>query len=226
MLQSDLPMAMQKPILQVTKLDLVTGQRHPTVGVSLTVNCENIWMIMGENGVGKSLLVTYLAGQRPVEPGLVSWWGVDIRDTRAANIVESKLGFVFQNLGLLKTRSVFENVALRFLRHGIIIGEHLEEHVLNRLKLVGCEHLARRLPSDLSESDCRLVAIARALAGNTRVLVADEPFLGLSSSRQGLLLELIDALVRSRALDAVIICTHQLSLAETLKPNILTLKKA
>lgn len=169
--------------------------------------------VLGPNGSGKSLLVSCLCGQRCSPGASVCICGHELFSRRSRPRALALLGVVFQNSGLLRTLSVHDNVALPFLQESLEASSRLEELVGLRLELLGCRHLAHAETDSLGNGEKRCVALARALSGTTRVLVADDPTAGLSPEMQERVGELIATLVKEGALDAAILCTQDVEFA-------------
>jgi ABC-type sulfate/molybdate transport systems ATPase subunit len=147
--------------------------------------------------------------------------GHNLFDPRERPSAQRLIGAVFQNSGLIRNLSVFENVALPFLARSLTLDSELREKVQLRLDLVGCGHLLNRRVTDLSEGDRKCIALARALAGEARVLIADEPFAALSPKRRALVEELLVRLTEAGALSAVVFATQELTVANRLATQFL-----
>lgn len=186
--------------------------------LSFAVQPGEILAVLGDNGAGKSLLLAHLSGHLRAPRGAVRIGG---RDLRAA---KTEVGVVFQHHGLIRNMTVFENVALPFLVHGLDLDGALEEQVRLRLRLVGCGHLEREEVHRLSEGDKRCVALARALSGSTRLLLADEPVAALSPAKKALIEELLAGLVRTGVLGGIVLATQDLDFARRIATHFLLLR--
>ena len=185
-----------------------------------------ILAVLGENGAGKSLLLSCISGHLHPPGASVHVFGKNLFHHRQRVAAQEPLGVVFQRPGLIRNLNVFENVALPFLVHGLVLDHQLTEQVLLRLELVGCAHLAHADLHALSDGDRRCVAIARALSGATRLLVADEPVSALSPGKKALVEELIVCLVENRLLSAAIVATQDVEFATRIASRFLVLQKA
>ena len=177
------------------------------------VSSGEIVVVLGRNGSGKSLLVSCLAGQRVSHGASVKVCGHEVFHPKSRPSALALLGVMFQHPGLLRTLSVFDNVALPFLQNSLGLSGHLAELVGLRLDLLGCGHLAEMGSEALGEGDKRCVALARALSGTTRFLIADEPAAALSSETRARVEDLLTVLVGRGALDGAILCTQDLEFA-------------
>jgi putative ABC transport system ATP-binding protein len=116
------------------------------------------------------------------------------------------VGFVFQSFGLISVLSAAENVGVP-LRLARVASDEREERVRRLLALVGLQAHANQRPYELSGGQQQRVAIARALANRPRVLIADEPTGQLDSQTGREIMQLIQALVRTQGVTAIV-ATH------------------
>lgn len=198
--------------LSVRNLSLGEGS-EPCDEFNFDVERGEIVCILGENGSGKSLLVSCLCGQRFSPGASVAVCGHELFSNRSRSAAQALLGVVFQHPGLLRTLSVYDNVALPFLQHSLAHGDRLADQVGLRLALLGCGHIVEKDIESLGNGEKRSVALARALSGTTRVLLADEPTAGLSPSLQSRVAELVSTLTERGALDAAVLCTQDIDFA-------------
>lgn len=148
---------------------------------SFSVNCGEIFCVMGLSGSGKSTLVRHL--NRLIEPtaGRISMLGKDVLalEKDALRQIRSKnIGMVFQHMALLPHRTVRDNVAFPLQVRGEPKGKRwaISQACLDRVNLTGYED---RFPSELSGGMQQRVGLARALASDPDVLLMDEPFSAL-----------------------------------------------
>ncbi len=199
------------PPLSVSGLNIGRGPLDFEVGTG------GVLAVLGDNGSGKSLLLAHLSGHLRVPKGSVKIAG---RELRAAL---SDVGVVFQHTGLIRNMTVFENIALPFLVHGLDLDGVVEEKVRLRMRLVGCAHLENEEVHRLSEGDKRCVALARALSGPTRLLIADEPVAALAPAKKALVEELLASLVRTGVLTGIVLATQDLDFARRIATHFLIL---
>jgi ABC-type multidrug transport system ATPase subunit len=188
--------------------------------ISFQVQPGEILAVLGDNGSGKSLLLAHLSGHLRVPPGSVQVAG------RELNLALAEVGVVFQHPGLIRNMTVFENIALPFLVHGLDLDGELQEKVRLRMRLVGCGHLENEEVHGLSEGDKRCVSLARALSGRTRLLIADEPVAALAPAKKALVEELLVSLVRTGVLTGIVVATQDLDFARRIATHILLLHGA
>jgi ABC-type sulfate/molybdate transport systems ATPase subunit len=209
----------EAPPLRVQRLAL--GAAHSPIG--FTLENGSTLVVLGENASGKSLLLSCLAGYRWTRGAIVEVHGHNIFDRRERAAAQRLVGVVFQNSGLIRNLTVFENVALPFLARSLALDSELEDKVKLRLDLVGCGHLLERTVTQLSEGDRKCIALARALAGEVRVLIADEPFAALSARRRSLVEELLVSLIEAGNLSSVVFATQDLPFANRVATHFLNM---
>jgi putative ABC transport system ATP-binding protein len=160
-------------------------ETHALKDVDMIIRSGEYVSISGPSGCGKSTLLSILglldmptSGEYKIEGRDVSALSLD----EAAEMRNSKIGFVFQSFNLIDELSVFDNVALP-LRYNNKIPGHQEiiERVSKCLELVGMSHRISHTPNQLSGGQQQRIAIARALVGNPAILLVDEPTGNLDS---------------------------------------------
>jgi len=205
------------------KLDGVTKvfftdevETHALAGVHMEIGRGEYVSIAGPSGCGKSTLLSILglldsptAGQyflnnRPV---------AELPASERARVRNREIGFIFQSFNLIGDLSVFENVELPLTYRGMKSAER-KQRVEAALERVGMAHRAKHLPSQLSGGQQQRVAVARAVAGEPLILLADEPTGNLDSATGSAVLELLLALNREQGTTMVLV-THEQSLAES-----------
>jgi lipoprotein-releasing system ATP-binding protein len=170
--------------------------------------------LIGESGAGKSTLMYLLGGlDRPSE-GTVYFGDQDIlnlSDTELAEFRNREIGFVWQNHSLLPEFTALENVMMPLLIRGARI-QDAEPVSRARLDEVGLQNRASHRAGELSGGEQQRVAVARALAGNPSVLLADEPTGNLDFRTGEMIISLLENLHRSHHLTSIYV-THNLSFA-------------
>jgi len=181
-------------------------------GVSFEIGAGETFALVGESGSGKTTLARAINGLQSIAGGEVRFDGRRIdRLSRAASIpLRRQMALMFQDpLGSLSPRmKVGDSVAEPFRVHGLKV--NLREETMRLLSLVGLSaDFAARYPHQLSGGQARRVGVARAIALNPRLIIADEPTAGLDVSVQGEVLNLLNDL-RERLGLAMLIITHNL----------------
>jgi putative ABC transport system ATP-binding protein len=183
-------------------------------GVDLAVEEGEFVAITGASGSGKSTLLHMLGGITRPSAGRVLLEGVDLAtldDDALAEIRRRRIGFVFQRYNLLPELSLAENVALPLVLDGAPEARCRDAARL-ALEAVGMAHRADHRPDALSGGEQQRGAVARALVTNPAIVLADEPTGALDSVNSGVVLELLQRLVRDRR-QTVILVTHDPGIA-------------
>jgi branched-chain amino acid transport system ATP-binding protein len=208
-------------LLSVEKVDTFYGKSHILNGVSFEVAEHEIVALLGRNGAGKSTLLKTLIGIAPPETGSIKLAGAEIARHASAEIARRGIGYVPQGRGLFAGMTVADNLALGRLKRQTGAGVHWDDE---RIVWV-FPRLAQRwyTPADyLSGGEQQMVAVARALAGDVRLLLLDEPFEGLSPA---ITEELFEAFNRLRYEVAMVIVDHHLDLALALSDRTVILER-
>ena len=199
------------------------------------LHAGEVLVVLGRNGSGKSLLVNLLCGIFAVARGTVRYGDADLGvPAGLIRARQHKFGVVFQEPALLRSLTIFENLLLPLQLSLQAAGAGpwarwtaraaLRAEVAHLLALVGAPaHCQDLFPHDLSVGDQQCVALARALAGDKRVLVCDEPTRDLGLDKAFQIDELIASLIHSGVLAAAVICTQNLETAFRLGTRFLLL---
>ena len=185
---------------------------HALDGINLTIDEGEFVAIVGQSGSGKSTAMNIIGCLDVPTSGTYHLGGVDVStmdDDQQAEIRNKMLGFIFQQYNLIPKLNVQENVELPLLYAGIPADER-HERAIRSLERVGLANKRKNLPNQLSGQQQR-VSIARALAGNPSVILADEPT-GALDSRTGR--EVLGFLRKlNEEGDTVVLITHDNSIA-------------
>lgn len=177
-------------------------------GVSFRVYPGEFLAIIGQSGSGKSTCMNIIGCLDVPTSGTYLLNGQDVSnmsDDEQAEIRNEMLGFIFQQYNLLPKLSVLENVKLPLLYRGL--SEHEQNiRAIEALKIVGLESKRSNLPSQLSGGQQQRVSIARALAGDPSVILADEPTGALDSRTSAEVIEFLTEL--NRAGNTIVLITH------------------
>ena len=182
--------------------------------VEMEVPAGGYAAVMGVSGAGKSTLLSILGGLERVQEGSVCVGGEDLaalRGRELARFRRSRIGFVFQDFGLLTMLTARENVEVALTLSGVPRGQR-KEQADRLLGEVGLSHRADHRPPKLSGGELQRVAIARALANQPAVLLADEPTGNLDEDSAGRVMDLLEQLRAQRGCTLVVV-THNPELA-------------
>ncbi len=209
---------MSGPLLRldgVTKVFLTDEiETHALSGIHLDIKQGEYVSIAGPSGCGKSTLLsilglldsptagTYLLNGKPVQ-------GLNLSER--ARIRNREIGFIFQSFNLIGDLTVYENVELPLTYRGMSSVER-RQRVNAALEKVGMAHRANHLPSQLSGGQQQRVAVARAVAGEPLILLADEPTGNLDSTNGEAVMELLRELHRAGA--TICMVTHDARFAK------------
>jgi putative ABC transport system ATP-binding protein len=182
--------------------------------VSLTIQSGELVALFGPSGSGKTTLLLLAAGLLRCDSGAVRFEERDLGTLSKREVLEyrrMKLGFVFQNFNLVPGMDAGENVMLPLLLRGV---HHREasRRALAALESVGLLRRAGHPPAKLSGGEQQRVSIARALVGEPKLILADEPTGNLDSETGDAVLDLLSALPREREV-AMILVTHDARVA-------------
>ena len=186
---------------------------HALDGVSLSIDQGEFVAIVGSSGSGKSTAMNIIGCLDVPTSGSYHLGGVDVStmdDDQQAEIRNKMLGFIFQQYNLIPKLSVLENVELPLLYAGVPADQR-RERAIRSLERVGLADKKKNLPSQLSGGQQQRVSIARALAGDPSVILADEPTGALDSKTGREVLGFLKKLNREG--DTVVLITHDNSIA-------------
>src|SRR5579872_4082347 len=183
-------------------------ETHALAGIHLDIKTGEYVSIAGPSGCGKSTLLailglldsrsdgTYILNNKPVQ---------NLKLSERARIRNREIGFIFQAFNLIGDLNVYENVELPLTYRGMGSAER-KKRVQEALERVGMSHRIKHYPSQLSGGQQQRVAVARALAGDPSILLADEPTGNLDSTNGEAVMDLLRELHRGGA--TICIVTH------------------
>ena len=207
--------------LSVQDLNSHYGPAHILFDINLEVGDGEVVALLGRNGAGKSTLLKTLIGIAPASNGSIKLAGSELIGLSSAQNARLGIGYVPQGRGLFAGMSVEQNLELGGLKRQTGHGVHwTRERIYEYFP-----RIKQRLdsPADyLSGGEQQMVAVARALSGDVRVLLLDEPFEGLAPAVVEQLFETFD---RLRKEIAIIIVDHNLDLALALSDATVALER-
>jgi len=210
-------------ILRFESVNTFYGKSHILNNATLDVREGEIVALLGRNGAGKSTLLKALAGLIPLASGSIEYEGRNIAGIPAPDISRMGIGYVPQGRGLFAGMTVRENLALgRLARktdgsHGVVWSEEQILEYFPRLK----ERI--NVAADyLSGGEQQMVAVARAMSGNVKLLLLDEPFEGLAPT---VILELFKVFDLLRRHTSIVIVEHNLDLVLALADRVFALER-
>jgi ABC-type branched-subunit amino acid transport system ATPase component len=208
-------------LLALEGVNTFYGKSHILTDVSFDLATHEIVALLGRNGAGKSTVLKTLVGIAPPASGSITLADREIAGLSSAEIARLGIGYVPQGRGLFAGMSVAENLELGRLRRETGNGvrwdiERIFEYFPRIRERIGS-------PADyLSGGEQQMVAVARALSGDVRVLLLDEPFEGLAPAIVEQLFETFDRLRREIS---IVIVDHNLDLALALSDRTVALER-
>jgi ABC-type branched-subunit amino acid transport system ATPase component/ABC-type branched-subunit amino acid transport system permease subunit len=210
-------------VLWLEGVNTFYGKSHILHDTTLDVHEGEIVALLGRNGAGKSTLLKTIAGLVPLTSGTIEYEGRDIARLPAPDISRMGIGYVPQGRGLFAGMTVRENLSLgRLARktdgsHGVVWSEEQILEYFPRLK----ERI--NVAADyLSGGEQQMVAVARAMSGNVKLLLLDEPFEGLAPT---VILELFKVFDLLRRHTSIVIVEHNLDLVLALADRVFALER-
>lgn len=189
---------------------------HSTVGVN-KINFDakpgELVLFLGPSGSGKTTLLTLIAGLLQPSEGSINLFQKQITDYSSVelqNLRANRIGFIFQTFLLIDALTALQNIELVLLfaskskRQAKIIARNI-------LKNLNIEYLSDKLPDTMSQGEKQRVAVARAIANNADLILADEPTASLDATNSLIIIELLHHYA-SRSNKCVIVVSHDLHL--------------
>ncbi len=186
---------------------------HAIDGISMSVQKGEFLAIVGQSGSGKSTCMNIIGCLDTPSRGQYFLDGRDVsqmKDDEQAEIRNKKLGFIFQQYNLIPKLNVQQNVELPLLYGGLSEKEQAKR-ALSALDRVGLRDKAKNFPSQLSGGQQQRVSIARALAGNPSIILADEPTGALDSKTGKEVLSFLKKLHKEG--NTIVLITHDNTIA-------------
>lgn len=199
------------PAIEFRNVTMIFDDRNVLDNLSFKVMKGETKIILGGSGCGKSTTIKLVLGLLKPDSGQILVDGEDITNYSEAQMmrVRKKIGMIFQEGALFDSLSVYENVAFKLHEQGVP-EEEVEAEVRRMLRFVNLEEAIDKMPSELSGGMRRRVGIARALVGNPKIVMFDEPTAGLDPPTARTICELA---MKLRDLEDVssIFVTHEMN---------------
>ena len=187
---------------------------HVLKGIDLHIGKGELVSIMGASGSGKSTLLNILGILDNYDEGEYRLNNVFIKnlsETRAAELRNRMIGFIFQSFNLISFKNAMENVALPLFYQGVGRKKR-NELALEYLDRLGLKEWAHHMPNELSGGQKQRVAIARALISKPQIILADEPTGALDSKTSVEVMDILKELHEQEGLTIVVV-THESGVA-------------
>jgi len=204
-------MALVVDVRQLTKTYDLDGQLVVALaGIDLTIEPGEFVAVMGASGSGKSTFMNLAGMLDHPTSGTYLFEGEDVSNLDAdqrADIRSRRLGFVFQSYNLLSRTSALENAELPMVYAGVPEADR-KRIALEKLAIVGVDHLAQHHPNQMSGGQQQRVAIARALVNDPGLILADEPTGALDSKTSVDVMNLFTKLNAEQGM-TILLVTHE-----------------
>lgn len=214
---------MSESIVQLKNVSLNYDHRSILIDANFELEQQEFVYLIGPTGVGKSSFLKLLYRDVVAQSGEVVVNGYQLKKLKLKKIPELRrsMGIVFQDFQLLTDRTIFENVAFSLHVTGYP-NSKISTKVNELLTLVGLSHRFKQMPQDLSGGEQQRVVIARALANEPRLLLADEPTGNLDPDASK---EIMDILLNiHKKGTAILMVTHDHSLVKKYPSRTVILK--
>ena len=205
-------------ISKIFRADLI--ETHALRDFSLTVNAGEFVAVTGPSGSGKTTFLNVAGLLEGFDTGKYQLDGSDVSrlsDDERSRLRNEKIGFIFQGFNLIPDLNIYDNVDVP-LRYRRMKAHERDERIKSALDLVGLGSRMKHMPSQLSGGQQQRAAIARALAGDPKFLLADEPTGNLDSLMARQVLDLLEQINEMGT--TIIMVTHDIELARRAQRNV------
>ena len=191
--------------------------------VSLHIAPKEFVFLVGKSGAGKSTLIKMLTREEKPDYGKIMVGGIDYDYMKKRQIphLRRRIGVVFQDFKLLPNRTVYENVAFALEIVGVSNAE-IKHTVPKVLDLVGLSGTEKKFPGELSGGQRQRVAIARSMARQPKILIADEPTGNLDPENSWGIIKLLEEINNFGT--TILVTTHDEKVVNLLKKRVITLQ--
>jgi len=200
------------------------GPKKALIDITLDIAKNEFVFISGPSGAGKTTLLKLLYLGEPVSEGQVLIDGINLARIPRKRIphLRRKFGIIFQDYKLIPTKSVYDNLAMVLEAAGAKT-RLIQKKVKSVLRLVGMEDRLKSFPPSLSGGEQQRIAVARAIIGDPKIILADEPTGSLDDESAAVILELLRGVHIRGA--TVIIATHDKGLMRKTGGHVLHLQQ-
>ncbi|MFB7775575.1 ATP-binding cassette domain-containing protein [Streptomyces bauhiniae] len=200
------------PVLALRGVSKRFGAVQALTDVELEVHAGEVVALVGDNGAGKSTLVKTIAGVHPIDDGVIEWEGRKVTVNRPQDAQGLGIATVYQDLALCDNIDVVGNLFLgrEIQRRGVLDEVEMERRSRELLETLSIRIPSVRIPiASLSGGQRQVVAIARSMLGEPRLVILDEPTAALGVEQTAQVLDLVERL-RERG-HAVILISHNMA---------------
>jgi len=208
----------EKPIISLKKVwkiyDMGDSKIYANRDVSLDIFKNEVVFIVGKSGSGKSTLLNMIGSLDYPSRGKILLDGTNISSLEESDLAQirgKKIGFVFQSFNLINSMTALENVMLPMTFQNLPV-EEKKSRARELLNKVDMSHRLNNLPTELSGGERQRVAVARSLANDPEVVIADEPTGNLDTKTGKMVMNLFNKIHKEGK--TVIVVTHDLDLVK------------
>jgi putative ABC transport system ATP-binding protein len=205
-------------ISKVFRTDLI--ETHALRDFTLEVKAGEFLAVTGPSGSGKTTFLNITGLLEPYDGGAYRLDGVDVTklsDDARSRLRNEKIGFIFQSFNLMPDLNVYDNVDVP-LRYRRMKAPERHQRITNALEIVGLAARMKHIPAQLSGGQQQRVAIARAIAGDPKLVLADEPTGNLDSLMARQIMDLLEKINQMGT--TIIMVTHDPELARRAHRNV------
>lgn len=187
--------------------------RPVLAGLDLDIRAGETFVVLGQSGTGKSVLLKILVGLMPPDDGRVEVMGESVWDKEepGRREIRKRFGMLFQNAALFDSMTVMENIGFAFIEAGLA-DDVVRQRVSEKLAMVRLGGIEDKMPAELSGGMKKRVGLARAIASEPPILLYDEPTTGLDPVTSSVINRLIRGLQRKLSITSIVV-THDMASA-------------
>ena len=207
-------------MIEIKNIHKTFAKQKVLDGVNMFVNQGSSNALIGTSGAGKSVILKILLGLIEPDEGEVFIDNVKVSH-RDPGLTLSRIGMLFQGSALFDSLPVWQNICFKFLKGTEkLSGKDAKELAIQNLERVGLNYkVANKFPADLSGGMKKRVALARAIVGNPKIILFDEPTTGLDPIMTNIINSLIREIVETMDVTALTI-THDISSVQQISDNV------
>ncbi len=217
---------MSKPLIEIKNLKKSFDTLTVLNGVSINVNAGENFIVFGQSGTGKSVLLKCIVGLLKPDSGDILVEGKSITNLSAKELIEYRktLGFLFQGAALYDSMSVRENLEFPLRRNFKFSENEINDKVMVTLGMVGLKKSVDKMPSELSGGMRKRIGLARSIITEPKIMLYDEPTTGLDPITSKEISILILELQKKLNMTAIVV-THDLLCAQIIADRAIVLDK-
>jgi len=215
---------MNKPLIEIKNLKKSFEALTVLDGVSINVFEGENFIVFGQSGTGKSVLLKCIVGLLQPDSGdiLVKGESIINLSSKKLNEFRKSLGFLFQGAALYDSMSVRENLEFPLKRNFKFTQEEIDKKVMTTLEMVGLEESIDKMPSELSGGMRKRIGLARSIITEPKIMLYDEPTTGLDPITSKEISVLILELQKKLNMTSIVV-THDLLCAEIIADKAIVL---